>query len=135
MNDEKATIWTSIGRFEIGMGTLVFVYATLSPMIGRFFPILEPDALYGLWPVLLLMLGPIMMLGGSFAAEVLAVAYPRPCSSRCLDRGDRLSAYLTDDFHGAVQAAGRQISRTLVCRKAPMCHGFGPGLPLAARSR
>ena len=39
MNDETKTIWTSLGRFEIGMGTLVFVYATLSPMIGRFFPI------------------------------------------------------------------------------------------------
>ena len=65
MNNEKTTIRSSIGRFEIGMGTLVFIYATLSPMIGRFFPILEPDALYGLWPVLLLMLGPIMVLGGA----------------------------------------------------------------------
>ena len=65
MNDETKTIWTSLGRFEIGMGTLVFVYATLSPMIGRFFPILEPDVLYGLWPVLLLMLGPLMVLGGA----------------------------------------------------------------------
>ena len=67
MNNEKATIRSSIGRFEIGMGTLVFIYATLSPMIGRFFPILEPDALYGLWPVLLLLLGVIMVLvGGSW---------------------------------------------------------------------
>jgi hypothetical protein len=55
----------SIGKFEIGMGTLVFVYATLSPMIGRFFPVLEPDAFYGLWPVMLLMLGPILVLGGA----------------------------------------------------------------------
>ena len=59
------SIGMSIGKFEIGMGTMVFVYATLSPMIGRFFPILEPDVLYGLWPVLLLMLGPIMVLGGA----------------------------------------------------------------------
>ena len=65
MNEKQTTIWESIGRFEIGMGTLVFVYATLSPMIGRFFPVLEPDTLYGLWPVLLLMLGPIMVLGGA----------------------------------------------------------------------
>lgn len=55
----------SLGRFEIGMGTLVFVYATLSPMIGRFLPALEPDAFYGLWPVVLLMLGPLMVLGGA----------------------------------------------------------------------
>jgi hypothetical protein len=65
MNDEKRTTGTSIGKLEIGMGTFVFVYATLSPMIGRFFPILEPDVLYGLWPVFLLMLGPIMVLGGA----------------------------------------------------------------------
>ena len=55
----------SAGRIEIGLGTLAFVYATLSPMIGRFFPILEPDTLYGIWPVMLLMLGPIMVLGGA----------------------------------------------------------------------
>jgi hypothetical protein len=55
----------SIGRFEIGMGTLVFVYATLSPMIGRFLPALEPEEFYGLWPVMLLMLGPLMVLGGA----------------------------------------------------------------------
>lgn len=69
MNEQRQqseqSIGVSIGKFEIGMGTLVFVYATLSPMIGRFFPILEPDVLYGLWPVLLLMLGPIMVLGGA----------------------------------------------------------------------
>ena len=55
----------SLGRFEIGFGTLVFVYATLSPMIGRFFPVLEPDVLFGLWPLLLLMLGPTLVLGGA----------------------------------------------------------------------
>lgn len=59
------TVRHAIGRFEIGMGTLVFVYATLSPMLGRFFPVLEPDALYGMWPVMLLMLGPILVLGGA----------------------------------------------------------------------
>ena len=65
MTTEEKTTAQSIGRFEIGFGTLVFVYATLSPMIGRFFPILEPDVLFGLWPLLLLMLGPILVLGGA----------------------------------------------------------------------
>jgi hypothetical protein len=65
MNDEQTTFGESLGKVEIGFGTLVFVYATLSPMIGRFFPALEPDVLYGLWPVLLLMLGPILVLGGA----------------------------------------------------------------------
>lgn len=55
----------SAGKFEIGAGTLVFVYATLSPMIGRFFPILEPDRLYGLWTLMLLLLGPTLVLGGA----------------------------------------------------------------------
>ena len=65
MNDDKKDIRQSIGKFEIGFGTLVFVYATLSPMLGRFFPVLEPDMLFGLWPVLLLALGPILVLGGA----------------------------------------------------------------------
>ncbi len=65
MNEERKSPAEAIGRFEIGGGTLVFIYATLSPMIGRFFPVLEPDVLYGLWPVLLLMLGPILVLGGA----------------------------------------------------------------------
>ena len=65
MNDGSKNLGEAIGRLEIGLGTLVFVYATLSPMIGRFFPVLEPDVLYGLWPVLLLMLGPILVLGGA----------------------------------------------------------------------
>jgi hypothetical protein len=65
MNDKPKNLNESIGRFEIGTGTLIFIYATLSPMIGRFFPVLEPDVLYGLWPVLLLMLGPIFVLGGA----------------------------------------------------------------------
>ena len=63
--DSKDSLSTSIGKFEIGMGTLVFVYASLSPMIGRLLPILEPDILYGLWPVMLLLLGPILVLGGA----------------------------------------------------------------------
>ena len=63
MTDRKPR--QSLGRFEIGTGTLVFVYATLSPMIGRLLPALEPDAFYGLWPVMLLMLGPSMVLGGA----------------------------------------------------------------------
>ena len=65
MNEERKNPAEGIGKFEIGGGTLVFIYATLSPMIGRFFPVLEPDVLYGLWPVLLLMLGPILVLGGA----------------------------------------------------------------------
>jgi hypothetical protein len=63
--EERESPGTRIGRLEIGIGTLVFVYATLSPMIGRFAPALEPDALYGLWPVMLLMLGPLFVLGGA----------------------------------------------------------------------
>ena len=64
-SNSKAPLGMSVGRLEIGLGTLVFVYATLSPMIGRFLPALEPDAFYGLWPVMLLMLGPLMVLGGA----------------------------------------------------------------------
>jgi hypothetical protein len=63
--DPKEPLGARIGKAEIGIGTLVFVYATLSPMIGRFAPALEPDALYGLWPVMLLMLGPLFVLGGA----------------------------------------------------------------------
>ena len=60
----RKSINESIGRFEIAAGVILFVYATLSPMIGRFFPILEPDSLFGLWPLLLLMLGPIFAAQG-----------------------------------------------------------------------
>ena len=63
--DTRDSLSVSIGKFEIGMGTLVFVYASMSPMIGRLLPLLEPDILYGLWPVMLLLLGPILVLGGA----------------------------------------------------------------------
>ena len=55
MTEQEKKPAESLGRFEIGFGTLVFVYATL----------LEPDVLFGLWPLLLLMLGPIFVLGGA----------------------------------------------------------------------
>jgi hypothetical protein len=46
-----------IGRFEIAAGVLLFIYATLSPMISRFYPFLEPDVMFGLWPLILLFTG------------------------------------------------------------------------------
>ena len=61
----KSPTGVAIGKAEIGLGTVVFVYATLSPMIGQFLPALEPDAFYGLWPVMLLLLGPALVLGGA----------------------------------------------------------------------
>lgn len=54
----------SVGRFEIGTGVLVFIFGTLSPMISRFYPALEPDVLFGLWPLVLLMTGALMVLAG-----------------------------------------------------------------------
>ena len=54
----------SLGRFEVGSGVLVFVYGTLSPMISRFYPALEPDVLFGLWPLVLLTTGALMVLAG-----------------------------------------------------------------------
>ena len=51
-----------IAKIEIGFGGLLFVYATLLPMIGRFVPALEPDTLYGLWPILL-MVGGLALIG------------------------------------------------------------------------
>jgi hypothetical protein len=64
-SDGQTPPGVAIGKAEIGLGVLVFVYATLSPMIGQFLPALEPDALYGLWPVMLLLLGPTLVLGGA----------------------------------------------------------------------
>lgn len=52
------------GRFEIGTGVLVFVFGTLSPMISRFYPALEPDVLFGIWPLVLLLTGALMVLAG-----------------------------------------------------------------------
>jgi hypothetical protein len=54
----------SIARAEIALGLLVFVYATLSPMLGRLLPALEPDALYGLWPLILMFGGLWLVVAG-----------------------------------------------------------------------
>jgi hypothetical protein len=49
--------YAAIGRFEIAAGVLLFIYATLSPMISRFYPVLEPEVMFGLWPLVLLFTG------------------------------------------------------------------------------
>lgn len=54
----------AIARVEIGLGLLVFVYATLSPMIGQMYPALEPDVLYGLWPLVLMFAGLWLVVAG-----------------------------------------------------------------------
>ena len=64
MSDEQRSLPESIGRLEIGTGVLVFVFGTLSPMISRFYPALEPDVLFGLWPLVLLLTGALMVLAG-----------------------------------------------------------------------
>jgi hypothetical protein len=55
----------AIGRVEIGLGLLLFVYGTLSPMVGRFYPSLEPDILYGLWPLFLIFGGVALVVSGA----------------------------------------------------------------------
>ena len=58
MSTEPAKSTTErIGRIEIGAGVLLFVYATLSPMVSRFYPFLEPEVAFGLWPLILLFTG------------------------------------------------------------------------------
>ena len=53
-----------IGRLEIAAGVVLFVYATLSPMISRFYPALEPDVMFGLWPLILLFTGFGLVVAG-----------------------------------------------------------------------
>ena len=64
MTETPRSIAESVGRLEIGTGVLVFVFGTLSPMISRFYPALEPDVLFGLWPLVLLLTGALMVLAG-----------------------------------------------------------------------
>ena len=64
MSEERRSLSEAIGRFEIGTGVLVFVFGTLSPMISRFYPALEPDVLFGIWPLVLLLTGALMVLSG-----------------------------------------------------------------------
>lgn len=64
MSRQARSIAEHVGRFEIGTGVLVFVFGTLSPMISRFYPALEPEVLFGLWPLVLLLTGALMVLAG-----------------------------------------------------------------------
>lgn len=57
-------VQVAIGKAEIAAGVLLFVYATLSPMISRFYPSLEPDLLFGLWPMILLFTGFGLVIAG-----------------------------------------------------------------------
>jgi hypothetical protein len=58
------SVTESIGRIEIAAGVILFVYATLSPMISRFYPFLEPDVMFGLWPLTLLFTGFGLVVAG-----------------------------------------------------------------------
>lgn len=62
----------TLARVEIGLGLLIFVYATLSPMIGQMWPVLEPDVLYGLWPLVLMFAGLWLVVAGGGI-----IKYPR----------------------------------------------------------
>jgi len=62
---KKRQIETRFGRLEIALGVLVFVYATLTPMLGRIYPVLEPEVLFGFWPVLLMFLGLSLVAAGA----------------------------------------------------------------------
>ena len=64
MSDHGRSTPESLGRLEIGSGVLLFVYGTLSPMITRFYPVLEPDVLFGLWPLVLILTGALLVAAG-----------------------------------------------------------------------
>ena len=63
-SNDNRPIGLAIAKTEIGLGLLVFVYATLSPMIGQMYPALEPDVLYGLWPLVLMFAGLWLVVAG-----------------------------------------------------------------------
>jgi hypothetical protein len=64
-HDEKRSVSVAIGRAEIGLGFLLFIYGTLSPMVGRLYPGLEPNVLYGFWPLFLIFGGVALVASGA----------------------------------------------------------------------